>query len=28
LARRVVDYVAGMTDQYALQMATGLGLLA
>ena len=28
LARRVVDYVAGMTDQYALQVATGLGLLA
>jgi len=26
-ARRVVDYVAGMTDQYALQVATGLGLL-
>ena len=28
LARRVVDYVAGMTDQYALRVATGLGLLA
>jgi dGTPase len=28
LARRVVDYVAGMTDQYALQSAKGLGLLA
>ncbi|MDM8000908.1 MAG: deoxyguanosinetriphosphate triphosphohydrolase [Dehalococcoidia bacterium] len=28
LARRVVDYVAGMTDQYALQTAKGLGLLA
>jgi dGTPase len=28
LARRVVDYVAGMTDQYALQVAKGLGLSA
>ena len=28
MARRVVDYVAGMTDQYALRVATGLGLLA
>jgi dGTPase len=28
LGRRVVDYVAGMTDQYALQVARGLGLLA
>jgi dGTPase len=28
LARRVVDYVAGMTDQYAVQVAKGLGLLA
>jgi dGTPase len=28
LARRVVDYVAGMTDQYALQVAKGLGLVA
>jgi dGTPase len=28
LGRRVVDYVAGMTDQYARQMAQGLGLLA
>ncbi len=27
LARRVVDYVAGMTDQYALQVAKDLGLL-
>ena len=28
LARRVVDYVAGMTDQYALQVAKDLGLVA
>ena len=28
LARRVVDYVAGMTDQYALQVGKGLGLVA
>ena len=27
-ARRVVDYVAGMTDQYAVQTAKRLGLLA
>ena len=27
LARRVVDYVAGMTDQYALRSAEDLGLL-
>jgi len=27
LARWVVDYVAGMTDQYAVQVARGLGLL-
>jgi dGTPase len=27
LAKRVVDYVAGMTDQYALQIAKGLSLL-
>jgi len=27
-ARRVVDYVAGMTDQYAVQIAKGQGLLA
>ena len=27
LDRRVVDYVAGMTDQYALRMAGELGLI-
>jgi dGTPase len=27
LARRVVDYIAGMTDQYALRVADGLHLL-
>ena len=28
LNRRVMDYVAGMTDHYALQVARGLGLIA
>jgi dGTPase len=27
LPRRVVDYVAGMTDQYAIRMSENLGLL-